>query len=450
MKSKFKYFSENRLLNILISILIFTFCIYSFVNVDSTGLIISAIKNKVKEIIYSFEILIISIITISSLLYIAENRYQPDKFKSVIDSLIWSVSKIIGDIGGYGEFKPLSIIGKILATILGLLIIAIFAVPAGIITAGIIDEMSYRTKEKEEKIILQRLKDAFMHDNLFQHIRAKEKYNIKGPRKYLTMNDIHYRLYINESNLLSSINNGHSFRVKNYIHEQKENVVVEYFDQNTDYGTIYNRNSNVTIISTHSGDQAFMGHFTSLLAEALGANYISCDVYSAGSLRSERRLQLRERESYSTGDVDESPIAEKFKKDLKTIIKPNTLAMYFLASSSSYNEDIYILNGGSKGQHGISREYSTFSKLLVLESWLDITIKNGNINKFKIGTHENYGNNNKTAIAYYLNKFLKAEVLCFHVSTNILNSNDANNYYSAIRFLTDSINNISLLMKNSH
>jgi len=448
MKSKLKAIIGNRLLNILISTLIFIFCIYFFINVDSAGIILSAIKNKTNEMLYALQILAIMIITISALLYIAENKNQPTKIRSIIDTFFWSTSKIIRDIGGYGSFTPISITGKILATILGLLIIAIFAIPAGILSSGFISEMSNRAKLKEEGMILKTLKDAFMHDNLFQNIRAKEKYNIKGARKYLTLNDIHYRLYISEGNLLSAINHGHSFRVKNYIYEQKENVVVEYFDQNTEYGTVYNRDSNITIISTHSGDQTFMGNFTSLLAEALNANYISCEVYSAGSLRSEFRLQLRERESYATDAIDESKIAEKFKKDLKMIIKPNTLAIYFLASSASYNEDIYILNGCDKGQHGFCNKYSTFSDLPSLTFWFDSIILNGNLYNLKIGTHENYGNHQNTAIAHYLSRFLNAETLCFHISTKILNSGDANHYYGTIRFLADSIKSIHIPAKN--
>ena len=446
MKYLIKNTFKNKLLNILISIVLVAIYMY-FLQLDATGfIIISAIKNKTDEILHAINVLVIFIILISVSLYFFENKHQPYKFRSVVDALLWSISKIIGGIGGYSDFAPVTIPGRILATILGFMIIAIFALPAGILTAGLIDEIAYRNKISEEKNIIKTLEDAFKYDNLLTYIRAKEKYTIAGPRKYLTMHDISYRLYINESSLLSAIRNQHSFRVKNYLYDKKEHVVVEYFIQNTEYGTLQNRNSDITIVSTHSGDQAFIGHFTSRLAETLNANYISSEVYSAGSMRSSFRLQLRERESYATGNLDDSTIAEKFKNDLKNITKKNSLVIYFLASSPSYNEDIYILNGGEKGQSGFSDKYSTFSNISLLSFWFDETKHSSSKYNLQLGTHENYGNNSKKILGHYLSKILGNETLCIHISTKILNTDDPDIYYGAIRFLVDSIQTLNSRM----
>ena len=66
---------------------------------------------------------------------------QPENFGDIVDAFIWSLSKFIGGVGGYGDFEPITFWGQVMATVVGLLGIALFAVPAGIIGAGFVEEI---------------------------------------------------------------------------------------------------------------------------------------------------------------------------------------------------------------------------------------------------------------------------------------------------------------------
>ncbi len=102
-----------------------------FNRVKSNNLILNAIKNKKYELYVSFQVVIIITLILYSILYFVEYKSQPENFSSIIDAFLWSISKFIGGIGGYGDFSPITFLGKILATLVGVLGIALFAFPAG-------------------------------------------------------------------------------------------------------------------------------------------------------------------------------------------------------------------------------------------------------------------------------------------------------------------------------
>lgn len=80
------------------------------------------------------------------LVYFAEHNAQPEKFSSIPKTLWWSVVTLTTV--GYGDMIPETIIGKILTSVILLIGVALFALPAGIITAGFLDEMRNHKKDK--------------------------------------------------------------------------------------------------------------------------------------------------------------------------------------------------------------------------------------------------------------------------------------------------------------
>jgi voltage-gated potassium channel len=71
-------------------------------------------------------------------MYFAEHRAQPDKFDSIPHTIYWSVVTLTTT--GYGDIYPITQIGKMLTGILLLIGVGVFALPAGIITAGFLEE----------------------------------------------------------------------------------------------------------------------------------------------------------------------------------------------------------------------------------------------------------------------------------------------------------------------
>jgi voltage-gated potassium channel len=99
----------------------------------------SVIKSKKEELVISFAIMIVLLIFSATLIHYAEHQAQPEQFSSIPDSMWWAASTFTTI--GYGDAIPITPFGKILSLLLSFLGIGIFALPAGILASGFIDEM---------------------------------------------------------------------------------------------------------------------------------------------------------------------------------------------------------------------------------------------------------------------------------------------------------------------
>ncbi len=77
----------------------------------------------------------------SSLMYFAEHKAQPEHFGSIPAALWWGVASITG---GAGTAGPITAFGKGVGSIIGLLRVAMFAVPSGILASGFVEEARKR------------------------------------------------------------------------------------------------------------------------------------------------------------------------------------------------------------------------------------------------------------------------------------------------------------------
>ena len=105
----------------------------------STHMIINVFKSRFKELFLSFLLTIFLIVISSCLVYFAENHVQPDKFSSIPATMWWAVVTL--STVGYGEIYPITVLGKTFAVIIMLAGVGLLALPAGIITAGFLDEI---------------------------------------------------------------------------------------------------------------------------------------------------------------------------------------------------------------------------------------------------------------------------------------------------------------------
>ncbi len=74
---------------------------------------------------------------------------EPQTFDSLFDALYWSTVSLTTV--GYGDLYPVTTAGRVAAMISSIFGIAIVAMPAGAITAGIMDEMNDSPAEEEEE-----------------------------------------------------------------------------------------------------------------------------------------------------------------------------------------------------------------------------------------------------------------------------------------------------------
>lgn len=108
----------------------------------------SVLRAKKRQIMISAMLVLILIILSSSLMYYIEHDKQPEAFSSIPAAMWWAVETL--STVGYGDVLPLSPLGKLVAACVSMLGIALFAVPAGIIASGFVEEM--RKREAEFKV----------------------------------------------------------------------------------------------------------------------------------------------------------------------------------------------------------------------------------------------------------------------------------------------------------
>lgn len=72
---------------------------------------------------------------------------EPETFDDFLDAVYWSVVSLTTV--GYGDLYPTSDIGRIMAMVSALMGIAIVALPSGILTVGLLDELQNKNEEKQ-------------------------------------------------------------------------------------------------------------------------------------------------------------------------------------------------------------------------------------------------------------------------------------------------------------
>jgi voltage-gated potassium channel len=112
----------------------------------SAQMIFNVFKSRFNELMLSFIMVLFLIIISSCLLYFAEHDAQPKSFSSIPATIWWAVVTLTT--AGYGDMIPITTIGKILAGSIMLTGVALFALPAGIIVVGFIEEFRFSKKFK--------------------------------------------------------------------------------------------------------------------------------------------------------------------------------------------------------------------------------------------------------------------------------------------------------------
>lgn len=112
--------------------------------------IVKVFKNKQHELLSSVFVVLLLMIVASVLMYSIENNAQPEVFKNAFDALWWALATLTTV--GYGDIYPITVLGKILSSIIAILGIGLVAVPTGIISAGFMESIQSEEKEKVDNI----------------------------------------------------------------------------------------------------------------------------------------------------------------------------------------------------------------------------------------------------------------------------------------------------------
>lgn len=121
------------------------FRVVKFAEFDN--LLFGIIKEKKEEFIFIFVLLLVIILTLTPIVYYFENQAQPEVFTSMLTTLWWAV--ITFTTVGYGDMYPITVIGRVLTSVVCFLGIALYAIPGSIFTSALLHKMNERKKNCE-------------------------------------------------------------------------------------------------------------------------------------------------------------------------------------------------------------------------------------------------------------------------------------------------------------
>lgn len=112
----------------------------------SLALIKSVVIAKKEELVLTSAVLVLLVVVSSSILYYCENAVQPKAFSSIPATMWWSVATLTTV--GYGDMSPVTVLGKLCASLIAVLGIGMFALPTGILGAGFVEAIEKRKRQE--------------------------------------------------------------------------------------------------------------------------------------------------------------------------------------------------------------------------------------------------------------------------------------------------------------
>ena len=236
-----------------------------------------AMRAKKDEMWVSVQFLTIVTLILSFVLFFVEHEAQPEVYNNGWKSVLWAFAQYIGDPGGFADTPPITFVGRVIACIIGVLGIAIFAVPAGLIGSAFSEVMEKDERKEKAEGWAERLHLAFER-------KLDRPTGFQIVPRYVSIVEIQARLGLKEDEILDAVAISDKFRLINLSStatpEERvtDLLAVEHFPVNTIYGQCIDRKSKVTIFSPSNIVDPIIGWWAYYLAKIGGFNYVSREV----------------------------------------------------------------------------------------------------------------------------------------------------------------------------
>jgi voltage-gated potassium channel len=105
------------------------------------------LRAKSPELLSTILLMLLMLVVASSLMFSVENEAQPQVFSSIPVTMWWGVATLTTV--GYGDMAPVTGLGRLLGSVIAVLGIGMFALPAGILGAAFTEEMRRATEARQ-------------------------------------------------------------------------------------------------------------------------------------------------------------------------------------------------------------------------------------------------------------------------------------------------------------
>ncbi|MEY4316208.1 MAG: hypothetical protein RI902_16 [Pseudomonadota bacterium] len=139
---------------------------------DATAVLVKVVVREWPVMSAATFIMMLLLVLTASLGYLFEYDAQPEKFENIPTSIYWAVITLASV--GYGDISPVTPIGRALTSVLALLGIGIFAIPAALLASAFSDEL-VKERDALKANLFSILKDGHITDEEAVFIRAEAK-----------------------------------------------------------------------------------------------------------------------------------------------------------------------------------------------------------------------------------------------------------------------------------
>ena len=264
------------------------------------------------------------------------------------DALVWTFVKYVEDPADIVS-PPVTVLGQVIGTLVGVLGIAIFAVPAGLIGSGLMEAMDENKREKELNEYYSRVRKAFRrgaNKSLRTYLNSQPD---KGGESLSRLNFVPQRIPVARLQVRQGMDMKDIFEVcrkypdlclKN-LAETTDNTsddlfVVEMFPKNRPYGCYIDRSSRVTIVCPTGFSEVGIGWYGYYMAKLGGFNFV-CKSIEVDPDELDSYYNLSDEPFYNK--MTSSEYTRKDTEALKVLSKKKNLRTAFLG-------DIQALAGG--------------------------------------------------------------------------------------------------------
>ena len=400
--------------------------------------------NRSDELYITIIIMLILMFFSASMIYFLEHKAQPKAFSSISSALWWAAAALTTV--GYGDIYPITVAGKVFAALIAICGIGMFALPTSILGSGFIEEMEKIKQIKQTNIHAQLIKEAFEIENLIRVRNFIKERGVKVYRKSIELSTLQNELNLSTDEIYQAIKRTRGLRLRN-IHSREESVfedmvIAERFPSQRSYGGLIKRDDGVTVINTTAVSEAAVGHFSSVLAAMLNANYISNEYFNAGALIKERRHNFSSHSVYSELNFESDDVISELKEfaaDLRTTIKPKSLVILFFSAAKS-RPDVTLATGGKRGDKCYDHDSPTFDDLSRLIPFCH-AFNDRLSSEFQQSLSEEIPINDHSPkrICQFIRQETGADVLTLRVNIKTLRWGDIEVYYRFIDAISDMV-----------
>ncbi len=148
---------------------------------DATAVLVKVVVREWPVMGAATFIMMLLLVLTASLGYLFEYDAQPEKFENIPTSIYWAVITLASV--GYGDISPVTPMGRAMTSILALMGIGIFAIPAALLASAFSDELVKERDQLKAKLF-SILKDGHITEAEAAIIRAEAK------RLHLTVEEV--------------------------------------------------------------------------------------------------------------------------------------------------------------------------------------------------------------------------------------------------------------------